>query len=179
MARLVTAASMMTAIALLAGCARSTAPTSAPSPEKPAAGGPVAPAAEVWHSLTFDTKDRTCLRPRGHLQVLFAIECLDLDLGTKSGLGKGDGNRRIKVGPLTFELLMFADMNDDEQVSRRPAVDSSFALTGLQARSGGGANYFFIARGAGTPARTFRFLNADGTTAASFTGANWVLLRTR
>jgi hypothetical protein len=56
---------------------------------------------------------------------------------------------------------------------------ANFAMTGLQARSGGGANYFFIARGTGTPARTFRFLNADGTTAASFTGANWILLRTR
>jgi hypothetical protein len=56
---------------------------------------------------------------------------------------------------------------------------TNFAQTGLQARSGGGANYFFIARGTGTPARTFRFLNADGQTAASFTGANWILLRTR
>ncbi len=55
---------------------------------------------------------------------------------------------------------------------------ANFALTGLQARSGSG-NYFFIARNAGAPARTFRFFNADGTTAASFTGANWILLRTR
>jgi len=55
---------------------------------------------------------------------------------------------------------------------------TSFALTGLQARSASG-NYFFITRNAGSPARTFRFLNADGTTAASFTGANWILLRTR
>ncbi len=54
----------------------------------------------------------------------------------------------------------------------------NFAMTGLQARTGSG-NYFFIARNAGSPARTFRFLNADGTTAASFTGANWILLRTR
>jgi len=55
---------------------------------------------------------------------------------------------------------------------------ANYALTGLQARSGSG-NYFFISRPAGSPARTFRFLNADGTTAASFTGANWILLRTR
>ena len=54
----------------------------------------------------------------------------------------------------------------------------NFALTGLQARSGSG-NYFFITRNAGSPARTFRFFNTDGTTAASFTGANWILLRTR
>jgi hypothetical protein len=54
----------------------------------------------------------------------------------------------------------------------------NFAMTGLQARTGSG-NYFFIARNAGSPARTFRFLNADGSTAASFTGANWILLRTR
>jgi hypothetical protein len=55
---------------------------------------------------------------------------------------------------------------------------TSYALTGLQARSGSG-NYFFITRNAGTPARTFRFLNPDGTTAASFNNANWILLRTR
>jgi hypothetical protein len=55
---------------------------------------------------------------------------------------------------------------------------ANFALTGLQARSGSG-NYFFITRNAGSPARTFRFLNADGTTSASFTAANWILLRTR
>jgi hypothetical protein len=55
---------------------------------------------------------------------------------------------------------------------------ASYALTGLQARSGSG-NYFFIARDAGAPARTFRYLNADGSTAASFTSANWILLRTR
>jgi len=54
----------------------------------------------------------------------------------------------------------------------------NFAMSGLQARTGSG-NYFFIARNAGAPARTFRFLNADGTTAASFTGANWIVLRTR
>ncbi len=55
---------------------------------------------------------------------------------------------------------------------------ANFAMSGLQARTGSG-NYFFIARNAGSPARTFRFLNADGATAASFTGANWILLRTR
>jgi peptide/nickel transport system substrate-binding protein len=42
MARLVTAASMITAIALLAGCARSSAPAAGPAPEKPASSGPAA-----------------------------------------------------------------------------------------------------------------------------------------
>jgi hypothetical protein len=55
---------------------------------------------------------------------------------------------------------------------------SSYVMTGLQARSGSG-NYFFISRPAGSPARTFRFLNTDGATAASFTSANWIVLRTR
>ena len=57
-------------------------------------------------------------------------------------------------------------------------VGSSFALTELKARSASG-NYFFIGRNAGSPARSFRFLNADGATAASFTEATWILLRTR
>jgi hypothetical protein len=55
---------------------------------------------------------------------------------------------------------------------------TGFVLTGLQARSGSG-NYFFAQRNAGSPARTWRFLNSDGTTAASFTGAVWIVLRTR
>jgi hypothetical protein len=55
---------------------------------------------------------------------------------------------------------------------------SGFVLTGLQARSGSG-NYFFGPRNAGSPARSFRFLNPDGTTAASFSGANWIVVRTR
>jgi hypothetical protein len=54
----------------------------------------------------------------------------------------------------------------------------TYASSNLKARSGSG-NYFFISRPLGTPARTFRFLNPDGTTAASFTGASWVILRTR
>jgi len=54
----------------------------------------------------------------------------------------------------------------------------SYTAGGQQARSGSG-NYFFITRPTGSPARTFRFLNSDGQTAASFTGATWVLLRTR
>lgn len=55
---------------------------------------------------------------------------------------------------------------------------SSFAMSGLKARSGSG-NYFFISRNPGAPARSFRFLNVDGATAASFTGATWIVVRTR
>ncbi len=55
---------------------------------------------------------------------------------------------------------------------------SGFVVTGLQARSASG-NYFFALRNVGSAARTFRFLNADGATAASFTGANWIIVRTR
>ena len=55
---------------------------------------------------------------------------------------------------------------------------TGFVLTGLEARSGSG-NYFFAQRNAGAPARTWRFLNSDGSTAASFTGASWIILRTR
>jgi hypothetical protein len=55
---------------------------------------------------------------------------------------------------------------------------SGVVLTGLEARSGSG-NYFIAPRPAGSPARTWRFLNADGATAATFTGAAWIVLRTR
>ena len=57
-------------------------------------------------------------------------------------------------------------------------VGNGFVLTGLEARSGSG-NYFFAQQNAGSPARTWRFLNSDGSTAASFTGAAWIILRTR
>ncbi|MEO7501022.1 MAG: Ig-like domain-containing protein [Gemmatimonadaceae bacterium] len=55
---------------------------------------------------------------------------------------------------------------------------SGFVLTGLEARSGSG-NYFFAQQNSGSPARTWRFLNSDGATAASFTGAAWIILRVR
>ncbi|HUQ20425.1 MAG TPA: Ig-like domain-containing protein [Gemmatimonadaceae bacterium] len=55
---------------------------------------------------------------------------------------------------------------------------TNYAASGQKVRSGSGV-YFFITRPAGAPARTFRLLNPDGATAASFTGANWLLLRTR
>jgi hypothetical protein len=55
---------------------------------------------------------------------------------------------------------------------------TGFVLTGLEARSGSG-NYFFAQQNAGAPARTWRFLNPDGSTAAAFTGAAWIILRTR
>jgi len=50
--------------------------------------------------------------------------------------------------------------------------------TGLQARSGSG-HYFFALRNTGSLPRTYRFLNPDGVTAASFTGATWIIVRTR
>jgi len=55
---------------------------------------------------------------------------------------------------------------------------TGFGLGNLTARSGSG-NYFLFSRGAGAPARTFRLLNSDLTTAASFNGATFIVLRTQ
>ena len=55
---------------------------------------------------------------------------------------------------------------------------SGFVAANLQARSASG-NYFVFARAANGAARTFRFLNTDQTTAASFSGANFIVLRTQ
>jgi len=55
---------------------------------------------------------------------------------------------------------------------------TGFGLGGLTAMSASG-NYFIFSRAANGPARTFRFLNSDLTTAASFTGATFVVLRTQ
>lgn len=60
----------------------------------------------------------------------------------------------------------------------RDIAGTGFLQQGLQARSASG-NYFFFSRTAGTPARTFRFLNPDLSTAASFTGAALYFLRTQ
>ena len=54
----------------------------------------------------------------------------------------------------------------------------SLAVSGLQARSGSG-NYFRFTRPAAGAARSFRLLNNDGTTAASFTGATFYILRSQ
>jgi len=55
---------------------------------------------------------------------------------------------------------------------------TGFVGTGLQARAGSG-DYFRFSRAAAGPARSFRFLNNDGTTSASFTGASFFILRTQ
>ena len=55
---------------------------------------------------------------------------------------------------------------------------SGFAVTGVKVRSGSGWYYSFF-RAAGDQDRSFRFLNNDLATAASFIGANLILLRTQ
>jgi hypothetical protein len=59
-----------------------------------------------------------------------------------------------------------------------PINGTGFGLGNLTARSASG-NYFLFSRAAGGPARTFRFLNSDLTTAASFSGATFIVLRTQ
>jgi hypothetical protein len=59
-----------------------------------------------------------------------------------------------------------------------PVNGSGFVVSNVQVRSASGA-YFTFLRAAGALARSFRFLNSDLTTAASFTGASLILLRTQ
>lgn len=58
-------------------------------------------------------------------------------------------------------------------------TSGGIALSGIKVRSGGGGSYFFFPRGPGATARTFRMINPDGSTAASYTNASWILLRTQ
>lgn len=55
---------------------------------------------------------------------------------------------------------------------------SGFVANNQQARAGSG-DYYRFARAPAGPARTFRMLNTDGTTSASFTGASFFILRTQ
>ena len=55
---------------------------------------------------------------------------------------------------------------------------SSFTANPLQARSASG-NYFRFSRAAGAPARLFRMTNTDLTTAATFSGATFIIIRTQ
>ncbi len=55
-------------------------------------------------------------------------------------------------------------------------VSGAYRSGPLQARSASG-NYFRFTRGPGALARSFRFLNSDGVTAASFTGARFYIVR--
>lgn len=57
-------------------------------------------------------------------------------------------------------------------------TEPGFVATSLQARSGSG-DYFRFTREAAASTRSFRLLNDDGTTAASFTGATLFILRTQ
>lgn len=55
---------------------------------------------------------------------------------------------------------------------------SGVVVSNVQVRSGSG-NYYRFTRAAGGPARSFRLLNTDGITAASFTGAALLVLRSQ
>ena len=55
---------------------------------------------------------------------------------------------------------------------------SGVVVSNVQVRSGSG-NYFRFTRAASGPARSFRLLNTDGITAASFTGAALIVLRSQ
>ena len=59
-----------------------------------------------------------------------------------------------------------------------PISGSGFVTSNVQVMSGSGAYYTFIRPG-GALARSFRFLNSDLSTAASFSGASLILLRTQ
>ncbi len=59
-----------------------------------------------------------------------------------------------------------------------PITTASFSANPLQARSAS-ANYFQFSRAAGAAARLFRMTNTDLSTAATFSGAHFVVIRTQ
>ncbi len=59
-----------------------------------------------------------------------------------------------------------------------PITTASFAANPLQAKSAS-ANYFRFSRAAGAPARLFRMTNTDLATAATFSGAHFIVIRTQ
>ncbi|MGK2963003.1 MAG: Ig-like domain-containing protein [Gemmatimonadaceae bacterium] len=73
---------------------------------------------------------------------------------------------RVNTPSQTFPLLV------------TPITGPTFTANPLQARSGSG-NYFRLSRVAGAPARLFRMTNADLTTAATFSGATFIIIRTQ
>jgi hypothetical protein len=80
-------------------------------------------------------------------------------------------NMRSNQGPITQPVGTYP-------LSITTITGASFNSGGLQVRSGTGS-YFQISRGGGSVARTFRLLNDDGATAASFPGASLIFLRTQ
>jgi hypothetical protein len=80
-------------------------------------------------------------------------------------------NMRSQQGPITQPVGTYP-------LSITTITGASFNSGGLQVRSGTGS-YFQISRGGGSVARTFRLLNDDATTAASFPGASLIFLRTQ
>ena len=78
------------------------------------------------------------------------------------------------------DAVRFATSSSNPQFPLQPSPISGngFAVTNVQVRSASGAYYTF-ARAAGALARSFRFLNNDLITAASFPGAALIVLRTQ
>lgn len=84
---------------------------------------------QMWHTLTFDTKNLTWLRSGWNLHNHFPFNSLDRYLGSKCGLGKTHRILREDVIPFTGQRLVWLNVNIDIQITRATPCFSSRTMS--------------------------------------------------
>src|SRR5262249_34465179 len=89
-----------------------------------------APAArDVGHPLASQPQRRTGLRALGDLDRLLAVERPHLDLAAERQRREVDRDLAKEIDAVAPEELVLLDVNRDEEIARRTAGGSAFALT--------------------------------------------------
>src|SRR4029077_792449 len=84
---------------------------------------------QLRHALALESKHRAGLCAHRNFQLLFAVQCLDHDVSTQSGLRKSNRYSLIKVATLSLKLLVFGNVDNHVEISGRSALSSSFAFS--------------------------------------------------
>src|SRR5262249_52886274 len=97
-------------------------------------------------AFAFEAEDGAGLRAFRDGQSFFAVERGNSDLRAEGGLREGDGNIDVEIIALTFEDLVFFDVDHHIEIASRPRILTSLALAGQsQTRAGvnAGGNLYF------------------------------------
>src|SRR5215470_9801616 len=81
-------------------------------------------------AFAFETEDGTGLCAFRDGQRLFAVERGNTDLRAQGGLSEGDGNVDVEIIALTFEDVVFFDVDHHIEIAGRPGALASLALAG-------------------------------------------------
>ena len=138
---------------------------------------PAAPA-DVGHAAAPQAERRACARPLGHLKRLFTFERRDPDFAPERQRREVQRNLAVQIVAVALEKRMLLHVDDDVQISSRPAGRPGLALAGqTQTLTCGDSGRNFdgelplLLHASGTAARRARLCDDRAGAAAGAAGA--------